>query len=367
MNDISTESVKVLWYFCLHPAFKTKWATVYTLINVSFCSLFAVLAIKGILLTYDSDAFFMSECLETCILMAHIISNVLALHTHRENLLKLLEHKSTFWEITKSDDDSLRVEILKNNNFVKKIIRTYFIFTVFSATLFDLQPFTTGLLPSVCYIPNGWFNFLTAVLWYLSYVAVLSLIGIACLFCSLVSSLTEQFQLLAYRFREMCNKRFDIRNELETLVSHHNFLMSYCEDINTTFGSIFLLDFVLCIASASVSVFIFLQPGDWAYRMKCITHFLVIIVEMGFYCVPLEIATNTAVKLTDIIYDSKWYEIESVPIKKSLILTISRAQRPIVFSGYGLININLNTYVLICKTVFSFYTYLNSVKKLTNK
>ena len=191
----------------------------------------------------------------------------------------MLQQKSRFWKITDSDNQSLREKSLKNFKLVKRITRCYFIFSVFTATSFDLQPFTTGYLPTVCYVPEGWFNYLTVVLWYLSYVTLISLVGTACLFCSLVSSLIDQFQLLAHKFRDLCNNNFEnIWKEMEDFVTHHNFLIrckvsanpilwstifnvfSYCKKLNATFSSIFLLDFLISIASASVSVFIFMQP-----------------------------------------------------------------------------------------------------------
>ena len=152
------------------------------------------------------------------------------MHCNRPGLLSLLEQKSRFWKLTDSDHQSFHSKSFKNFNLVKRITRFYYIFSVFTAISFDLQPFTTGLLPTVCYVPDGWFSYLTVVLWYLSYVAVNVLAAAACLFCSLASSLAEQFHLLAHKFRDLCNNNSEnIYKEMEGLVTHHNFLIRWVQ------------------------------------------------------------------------------------------------------------------------------------------
>ncbi|XP_063908637.1 uncharacterized protein LOC135126539 isoform X1 [Zophobas morio] len=276
------------------------------------------------------------------------MGSALNIHIRRQNLLKLLEQKSRFWKIGTTDKKSLRLQSLKRFHFVKKIIRCYYLLSFLSLVLFDLQPFTAGVLPVVCYVPKGWFYYLLFPMWYISTIAFASTIGTTCLFCSLVTSLIEQFQLLAQGFRDMCNNsRDNIWKELKALVDHNNFLLSYCEELNVAFRSIFLLLFLITIVSASVAIFIFMQPGPLVNRAKCMVHFVVAIIEIGFYCVPLEILITTALKIDSILYDSKWYEIEMIPFKKCLTLITSRAQKLMVFSGHGLVNMNLNTYVLV--------------------
>ncbi|XP_063908634.1 uncharacterized protein LOC135126538 [Zophobas morio] len=347
-DDISTVPAKLLWHFFLRHFFNSKLSFAYTFITLGLCFLCTTLAIKGILLSDKSDVFFISENIQTCVLMAHITGNVLNLQATKQDLLYLLKQKSKFWKVTDFDNKLLSNESLKTNNFMRKFVRYAVIISVLTAVLFDLQPFVTGSLPSVCYVPDGWFGYLTVMLWYLSMITSISVTGTATLFCTLAVSLAEQFHLLAHNFKSMCNNRSDdIWKELEVLVEHHNFLISYFGKLNTAFGNMFLLLFIISISSASVAVFILMQPGIWTNRIKCGTYFCSVIIEIGFYCVPAEIVTNTALRLDRVLYDSGWYDINTISLKKCLPLVTSRAQRPMVFSGYGLINMNLNTYVSV--------------------
>ncbi|XP_068909741.1 odorant receptor 47a-like [Tenebrio molitor] len=234
--------------------------------------------------------------------MIHTIGKLLFLNIHKNELEKLLKQKSKFWKI-KDFGGEIHKKCTNISDTGKTVIRYYYCLVASGCIFFDIQPFSTGALPTACYVPQGYFTALTVVL-------------------------------------------------------------CYCNELNATFRGVFLIQFVISIASASVSVFIFMQPGAWTNRIKCVIYFLFQIIDSAFYCVPLEFAVNAASQVGDAIYKSKWYEIDVVELKKCLSLVLIRTQKAVIFSGYGIIWINLKTFVSICKTIFSFYTYLNSATKI---
>ena len=69
---MSTDALKMLWYARLHPNLKSKWIVLIVFVNVFLSFLIIVLAVKGITLSYNDDLFFMSECLQSCILLTHV-------------------------------------------------------------------------------------------------------------------------------------------------------------------------------------------------------------------------------------------------------------------------------------------------------
>jgi hypothetical protein len=87
MDDILSDPLRVLWLCRYHPALSPWWTTVMTPINALLCCLIVVLAIKGILVSYNDDLFFTTECLQTCIVMVHVRSTKRA---------KLINHKEIF-------------------------------------------------------------------------------------------------------------------------------------------------------------------------------------------------------------------------------------------------------------------------------
>jgi hypothetical protein len=198
---------------------------------------------------------------------------------HKDAIENLLKQKLKFWKI-KDFDGKIHTQCTRIF-YVSKIIIRYFFWLVFAGCVFfDMQPFTTGTLPSRCYVPEGWFSSLTVLLWYLSYVVSTSISVTDAVFGSFGISLIVQFKLLSHKFKNMSFVKNEIEtkmwNELKQLVDYHNFLLrytlnqvslcysnnifSYCEELNTTFQAVFLLQFLISIASASISVFTFVQP-----------------------------------------------------------------------------------------------------------
>ncbi|CAH1373728.1 unnamed protein product, partial [Tenebrio molitor] len=327
-DDVFTDSLKILWYGRFHPGLNPRWTAVLVPIHLFFC-----LGIKCVLVSSSSDIFFTAGCLQTCILMIHVVFTL-----------------------------------------TKQILRYYFFQTVTSSIMFDVQPFMTGELPTVCYVPHGWFTFLTVVLWYLAWVVIMAFMGIDGLFCSFAISLMVQFRLLGHKFRNLVanQSKEDLSKQLRELVDYHNFLISCSQKLNDTFQIVFLIQFLISIASGSVSVFIFMQPGPWVNRMKCAIYFGFQIFETALYCIPVEFLINSARDVGDAVYESNWHELPAAEFKKCLTLVIAKSQKIFIFSGYGIVWINLRTFLLasllthtICKTIFTFYAYLNSAKKLS--
>lgn len=67
-------------------------------------------------------------------------------------------------------------------------------------------------------------------------------------------------------------------------------------------------------------------------------------VTMLLMCYLSHKITTELFEISDIIYQSSWYEY-SEPSKRLLLLMMMKAQRPVEFSGFGLINSSLETYL----------------------
>jgi hypothetical protein len=159
-----------------------------------------------------------------------VIGKFSLLHCRKNTILNLVTQKSRFWKIGEFDGQ-VYADSSKLSHFIKKMI-CYYYCLIFSVCLFfDLQPFSTGRLPTICYVPRGWFKFLTVAIWYLSYTVGLNVIGTDGLFCSLGISLIVQFKLLSHKFKTVnffeneCETK--LWNELKNIVDYHNFLLRY--------------------------------------------------------------------------------------------------------------------------------------------
>jgi hypothetical protein len=148
------------------------------------------------------------------------------IHLTKKAWLALLQQKSKFWNIKDFDEEIFR-DCSKVFTLTRQILRYYFIQTMVGSVLFDVQPFMTGELPTGCYVPHGWFAFLTVILWYLACVVIIAFMGMDGLFCSFAISLMVQFRLLGHKFRNLATNQSieELSKELRELVDYHNFLI----------------------------------------------------------------------------------------------------------------------------------------------
>ncbi|RZC36365.1 7tm 6 domain containing protein, partial [Asbolus verrucosus] len=356
-RDICFYPLKLFWYIGYHPKGNYWFRRSCLCIGIfSFAFLFCM-AIKGVLVSYTSDLFFMVECLQSCILCLHTVGKHVVLHTHGSTITTLVEARSKFWKI----DHRERVF-----EFGRRVVGNFLIFGVVVCVGFVLQPFTTGNLPTVSYVPEGYFATFAFFYGWVIFFACAIDFGADAFFCSVCVPVLVQFKLLADRFRslEWSSGTREVNKQMKKYIEHHDFLLKYCGEINRLFSGMFLLYFVISIAAACMQIFIFMQDEIEVFnRIKCLMYFMAHVIQSVIYCTNAELISEAASAVGDAIYDSKWYDANMVHFRNSLAFIIARAQRKVTFSGYGLVWINLSTSVLIFKTAMSFCTYLQSIQE----
>lgn len=71
------------------------------------------------------------------------------------------------------------------------------------------------------------------------------------------------------------------------------------------------------------------------------------LVTLYVYCYAGSMMTVHFEELADVVYQSKWYEYDP-QIRKCLVLLIANCQKPMVFNGFKLIYLTLNTFARVC-------------------
>jgi hypothetical protein len=153
------------------------------------------------------------------------------MHVHKHTMRELLEQVSKFWKISTFDKE-LFTECHLILKVGKLIVRYYFYMAFIGALLFMVQPFTTHQVPAVCYTPDGWFIYLTGIIWYLTCILIFLTMGTDGFFCTLATALTVQFKLLGHRFKVLKirpgpKNEQQMWDEIKELVDYHNFLIRY--------------------------------------------------------------------------------------------------------------------------------------------
>jgi hypothetical protein len=181
------------------------------------------------------------------------IVKLLFFQIHKDALERLLKQKLKFWKIN-DFDGTIQEKCTKITYFGKMIIRCAYFSVLPGTFFFDMQPFTTGSLPSRCYVPEGWFTGLIVLFWYVSCLSTTSMPMADGLFFSFAVSLIVQFKLLRHKFKNMKllknQSEVKVWNELKQLVDHHNFLLRY----KITKFLFFILTTLLVIAKISTQL-----------------------------------------------------------------------------------------------------------------
>lgn len=66
-----------------------------------------------------------------------------------------------------------------------------------------------------------------------------------------------------------------------------------------------------------------------------------------------QMATESFEKMADCLYESKWYDVQ-VKTQKCFIILIANTQKPIHYTGFGVIYLNMVTYTKVNLLLISF-------------
>ncbi|XP_031626227.1 uncharacterized protein LOC116342669 [Contarinia nasturtii] len=88
---------------------------------------------------------------------------------------------------------------------------------------------------------------------------------------------------------------------------------------------------------------------------------LVSIGNLFLYCHFGKLASNSYEKMTDCLYnDCNWMSLPN-DLKKNILFMIQMSQKPIFYHGFGILELNLETFTKFMKTTCSYYMILKTL------
>ncbi|KAJ3620418.1 hypothetical protein MTP99_004366 [Tenebrio molitor] len=363
-NDPTYYSLKLLKVCGLHPDSRSKLLNIYFCVNYFFFLCILTLASIGVVTTVQNNVFEAIENLQTVFLYIHLLGKYPNLFFKKPILSHLLEQRCNFWQVEDFPDE-VRQECQRILTTTTNFVRYFIVVTFLVIMNFFLQPILTGDLPVRVYVPKGWFHVINLTYWYLIPVIIGSIYGSDLIFCSICVPVIVQFKLLKYKFENWSfgdASKKEFQEELRVLVDHQNFLVEYCKEINGYTNAIFLNQVIVSTAIICMQLFIvsqkeFLLPN----KLKCLGYCSMEVIETAIYCFNAEVLSEASESIGDAVYNSPWYDTSVLEVRKTVTLVIAKSQKKIVFSGFGLVWINLKTFTQIFKTAMSFYSYLNTM------
>lgn len=92
-----------------------------------------------------------------------------------------------------------------------------------------------------------------------------------------------------------------------------------------------------------------MQHPDLELVMLIIAAFIGI-ANLLVFCYFGKLTTESSLDMADCVYNLNWHQFDN-DLKKNLIPIIQMGQRPLIYEGYGIFTLNLETFtqVIICK------------------
>ncbi|XP_072937136.1 odorant receptor 49b-like [Epargyreus clarus] len=152
-------------------------------------------------------------------------------------------------------------------------------------------------------------------------------------------------------------------NELKYCLRHYDEILRYCAAVQNIFSLMLFVQFgmasaIICVISCAT----FLPNSEVVPMLSYLTCMTVQIF------VPAWLGTQLTYKSKSLVfaaYNSEWVP-RSEPFKSSIKIFMERANTPIIISGMNLFTLNLENFIAIMKTAYSFLTLVRNVQENNN-
>ncbi|GJQ87647.1 hypothetical protein Trydic_g17471 [Trypoxylus dichotomus] len=103
-----------------------------------------------------------------------------------------------------------------------------------------------------------------------------------------------------------------------------------------------------------------LSNADLIDLISTSTYIVALLIQFGYWSVPVEEIVFELSTISTAVYTSKWYEEDTI-VKRILLTMMVRAQTQKYMSAGGLMEMNINTFGSVVRKIFSFYALIKNV------
>ena len=273
----------------------------------------------------------------------------------RKKILNLLENLRISFPTMKVDQQSsgLDSEFKRFQIFVKSYIFlcVYAVSMVVGQTLFSFFYFKIRKIESEIWFPFDHvandFIFLCATCWciWFAYISIFILCAVDSFLCGIFQILAIEFRIIGQNIKNAINAK-----ELENLckiVARHQELIEIDEEIKNIFSPIFFSLFFLGSIGISSSIFLISTTSSTASLLTALFHSIGTFCNVFVFCYFGEKLITESESIAVTIYESKWYEIDDILAKRSILLVLVRSQKACTLSGYGFVTLSIDTFAIV--------------------
>ncbi|XP_055592645.1 odorant receptor 67d-like [Uranotaenia lowii] len=156
----------------------------------------------------------------------------------------------------------------------------------------------------------------------------------------------------------MHNDEEIVHRQVLGICSMHEEIVLYSEELESSYGTVILFQIVTSIVEISTGLFIFHMTG----HINAFFLVLGAIWQLLEFCLLGVTLTVKNEEIVRALYDLKWYHL-STRHQRMLGLILHKAQNAVEISIGGLAWLNLETFVEVMKTIYSYYAMLKEFIK----
>ncbi|XP_077264619.1 odorant receptor 46a-like isoform X2 [Temnothorax americanus] len=165
-----------------------------------------------------------------------------------------------------------------------------------------------------------------------------------------------QIEILEYRLRKFLCNQFS----LGYCIRHHNRIFEFARMVNTRFTQIIGLQFMASTMVTCFNLYQLTKSALGTNHVLTVIYTICMLTQIFIYCWFGNRVKLKSLQLTNSIFQMEWPIVEN-SVKKSILIIMKRAMTPIEISTIYILNINLDSFVVLLKTSYSVYNVLLQV------
>ncbi|KAL7041062.1 hypothetical protein ACKWTF_000609 [Chironomus riparius] len=286
------------------------------------------------------------------------LSKTILLYVNRKKIFEFLNKLRISYPSTIVDQQSsgLDSEYKWFNIFTKFFVFLYclIVFTPTIEVFFNLMYYNVRTLPDEIWFPfdpiaNSLTFMIVVVLgiWAI-YNSVFIVCAVDLFLCAMFIVLAIEFKIIGQNIKNAINEKSFVN--LRNILIRHQELIDIAAEIKSIFSFIFFYTFIQGAITISSSTFQLIATSSTTNFLYSSFYATSAFVVVFMYCYFGEKLITQSESIALSIYDSNWYEIDDIEMKKLLLLIIVRSQKGCTLSGYGFVTLSIDTYSLVSCT-----------------
>ncbi|EFA09139.2 odorant receptor 108 [Tribolium castaneum] len=290
---------------------------------------------------------------------------------YKTEMLDLIKKSERFWKLDRFGD--LQAKNLHSTYPIFQIFFYVYVVILFlTCAMFALVNwiFDTGKPISLCYgesegLETPWVEFYIVLQSVEVTIIFLGITGYDMVFLYYAGSVCIQFQMLKMAFAE---RKMNERQFLKA-VKHHEFLLQYVEQLGDIYSMWFLLQYFSSLFGICFGLFLISKEGlptEPERLSKYFPYIFSFTMQSFTFCMTGTMLSDWSSEISDEIFHSDWSDDQVYKNKTARLIVMNRAQRPAKISIGKFLDLNLRSFILLMRSVFSFLAFVNNILNRIN-